>query len=88
MASDIEQGVCRTLISLSLPPLTARPLKPGEGRVWKFEEEESYSYKHAGFSSSAGDMLANASFYLEILYCWGLTCLKLGRMRRKEKIRR
>jgi hypothetical protein len=43
IASDIEQGVCRTLISLFLPPLTTKPLKPGEGRVWKLEKEESYS---------------------------------------------
>ncbi|KAE9366962.1 hypothetical protein N431DRAFT_429724 [Stipitochalara longipes BDJ] len=43
IASDNEQGVCRTLISLFLPPRTTRPLKPGEGRVWKLEKEESYS---------------------------------------------
>lgn len=61
ITSDNEQGVCRTLISLFLPPLTTRPLKPGEGRVWKLEKEESYSYKHAGFSSSAEDTLVDAS---------------------------
>jgi hypothetical protein len=43
IASGIEQGVCRTLISLFLPPLTTKPLKPGKGRIWKLEGEESYS---------------------------------------------
>jgi hypothetical protein len=44
IASDIEQGVCRTLISLFLRSRTNRPLKPGEGRVRELEKEESYSY--------------------------------------------
>ena len=44
IASDIEQGVCRTLISLFLQSRTNRPLKPGEGRVRELEKEESYSY--------------------------------------------
>ncbi len=43
IASDIEQGVCRTLISVFLPTLTTRPLKPGEGRVWKLEQEKAIS---------------------------------------------
>ena len=57
IASEVEQGMCRTLISLFPQSLTTEPLKPGEGRVQELEEGESYSYKHAGFSSSVAHAL-------------------------------
>jgi len=78
--------VCRTLISLFLPPLTTRPLRPGEGRVWKLEEEESYSYKHAGFSSSAGDMLAIARILSGDSLALGTYVFKTWKDEGKEKI--
>jgi len=31
------------------PPITAKPLEPREGRVWKFQKEEVSSYEHLGF---------------------------------------
>ena len=86
IASEVEQGVCRTLISLFPQSLTTEPLKPGEGRVQELEKGESYSYKHAGFSSSvAHALVAIVQHRTRLLERWGLTCLKLGRMKRKER---